>query len=79
MSRLNIYNRNVAANVFDESVLGLNIYTVLRRDKSMGTDPHGCVVLAVRTTLNPVLVSSVSCDISVNLCKLRFCVCYRPP
>ena len=73
------------SNAFNDSILGLNNYTVFRRDRAMGTDPHGGVVLAVRTTLNPILVSSVSnsevlfCDISVNLCKFRLCVCYRPP
>ena len=50
----------------------------------METDPHGGVVLALRTTFNPILVSSVSkceilfCDISVNSCKISLYVCYRP-
>ena len=73
------------SNVFDHSILELNSHTEFRRGRSMSTDPHGGVVLVVHTTLNPILVSSVSnsevlfCASFVILCKFRLCLCYRPP
>ena len=40
--------------------IGLKAYSVFRRDRLMGTDPRGGVVLALHINLNPILVTSAS-------------------
>lgn len=65
--------------------LSLEDFVVYRRDRNNGADPHGGVLIAVKSHLNPVCVNIVTdfevcfIDIFVNNEKIRIGVTYRPP
>ena len=71
--------------IHDDSLLGLSGYSLFRADRGDGIDPHGGVLVAVKTVLNPSIVAVntyyelLLVDISRNNCKIRLCVFYRPP
>ena len=68
----------------NDSLLGLRNFTIFRRDRDHGNDPHGGVIIAVRQNLNPMLIHDdasyeiLFVDITVDHQKIRLCVCYRP-
>ena len=73
------------SNSHDNCILALHNFTVFRKDRNHGNDAHGGVLLAIKTTLNPVLVAVETnievlfADIKLNYLKIRLCVNYRPP
>lgn len=67
----------------DNKTLALNGYTIFRADRNDGSDPHGGVLLAVKSCFNPILVSKSS-DFETILAKIRIrnndyniIICYR--
>ena len=68
----------------NDSLLGLRNFTIFRRDRDHGNDPHGGVIIAVRQSLNPILIHDdasheiLFVDITIDHQKIRLCVCYRP-
>ena len=68
----------------ERAFLGLKDYIIYRKDRSNGTDPHGGVLLAIKSCLNPSLVESSSdceilaVDINQSSNKFRIISAYRP-
>ena len=46
------------SNRYDDAILGLRQYSILRRDRVSGNDPHGGILLAIRSNLKPYIVNS---------------------
>ena len=69
----------------DDSLLALNNYIIFRKDRSNGSDPHGGVLIAVKSGLNPIKINldtiyeCVVVDILQNMVRIRLCCIYRPP
>lgn len=65
--------------------LSLDEFVIYRKDRSNGTNPHGGVLIGVKSHLNPISVNLVTdlemcfIDVFVNNEKIRIGVAYRPP
>ena len=46
------------SNTIDDETLGLNGFCIFRADRGFGNDPHGGVLLAIKSKLYPTLVAA---------------------
>ena len=72
-------------NDIPDAHLGLSDYIIFRKDRANGTQPHGGVMIAVKSCLNPRIIENVTeCEvmflnIHINQKSVRLGVVYRPP
>ena len=78
-----MHHRNMAFQFSGRWFLGLNGFSVFRADRSNGNDPHGGVLVAIRTFLNPIAYAHntenevLFVEIDVNGNKLKIVTVYR--
>ena len=73
------------SNCVDDQTLGLNGYAVFRADRADGNDPHGGVLIAVKTSLQPKFIANDSnleiliISLQIRSTIMKVVSCYRTP